>query len=96
MLALRRIDAGETFVSPSIAAGLRTLPGGGDGAVPLTSRECEVVRLIAAGHNSKTITRALYISPLTVDTHRRQLMRKLDLHSATQVVRYALRSGLLD
>lgn len=96
MLALRSIDAGETFVSPTIATRLRTLRGGGHDALPLTCREREVVRLIAAGHSSKTIARALGISPLTVDTHRRHLMRKLDLHSAAEVVRYALRNGLLD
>jgi DNA-binding CsgD family transcriptional regulator len=53
------------------------------------------VRLVAAGQSSKAIARTLDISPQTVDTHRRRILKKLDLHSSAEVVRYAIRSGLL-
>jgi DNA-binding NarL/FixJ family response regulator len=95
MLALRSIEAGQVFVSAPIAARLRRQRGEAPGAAPLSPREREVVRLVAAGHSSKMIARVLAISPQTVDTHRRRLMRKLDLHSATEVVRYAVQSGLV-
>jgi DNA-binding NarL/FixJ family response regulator len=95
MCALRRIDAGGTYLSPSIAPGPRPSLGPGHDATPLTSREREVVRLVATGQSSKMIARTLGISPQTVDTHRRRILKKLDLHSSAEVVRYALRSGLM-
>ncbi|MFY9974562.1 MAG: response regulator transcription factor [Chromatiaceae bacterium] len=95
MLALRSIDAGGTFVSPSIATRLRALRHSGQGAQALSPRELEVVRLLAAGMRSKEIARALAISPQTVETHRRRLMRKLEVHSTAEVVRYAAQSGVL-
>jgi DNA-binding NarL/FixJ family response regulator len=95
MLALRSIDAGGVFVSPSIAIKLRAVRRGGHGSVVLSPRELEVVRLLAAGKSSKEIARALVISPQTVDTHRRRLMKKLQLHSAIEVVCYAAQNRLL-
>jgi DNA-binding NarL/FixJ family response regulator len=58
---------------------------------PLTDREREVVQLVAEGHSSKTIARQLGISFKTVDTHRLNIMRKLDLSKASELVRYAVR-----
>jgi DNA-binding NarL/FixJ family response regulator len=94
MLALRSIDTGETFVSPSIATRMPAPPGTGRES-PLSVREREIVRLVAAGQSSKAIARTLDISHQTVDTHRRRILKKLDLHSSAEVVRYAIRSGLL-
>lgn len=96
MLALRSIHAGGTFVSPSIAAKLRALRRDGADTLALSPREREVVRLLAVGKSSKEIARTLGISPQTVDTHRRRLMRKLKVRCAAEVVRYAVQSGLLD
>jgi len=95
MLALRSIEAGGTFVSPSLADKLRSLRRNGPHIPVLSPREQDVVRLLAAGKSSKGIARTLEISPQTVDTHRRRLMRKLRLHSATEVVRYAVQIGLI-
>jgi len=61
----------------------------------ITSREMEVVRLIAAGKNSKEIASSLGVTVKTADTHRTNLMRKLDLHSVTELVRYALRNQIV-
>jgi DNA-binding NarL/FixJ family response regulator len=96
MLALGSIDAGGTYLSPAIRTKLRDLRSEGHSTLALSPREADVVRLLAAGGSSKEIGRALDISSQTVDTHRRRLMRKLGCHSATEVVSYAARSGLLD
>jgi two-component system response regulator NreC len=61
----------------------------------LTPREVEVLRLIALGHTSVEIARKLHISPRTVETHRAHVHRKLGLSTRAELVRYALRRGLL-
>ena len=61
---------------------------------PLTAREREVVQLIAEGRSSKHVADALGISVKTVDTHRANLMRKLGIHSVSELVRYAIREGI--
>ncbi len=61
----------------------------------LTPREQEVVRLIAEGRSSKEIAEKLGISLKTAEVHRAHLMRKLDLHSVSELVRYAIRNGII-
>jgi DNA-binding NarL/FixJ family response regulator len=61
----------------------------------LTTREREILRLIAEGRRSKEIALMLGVSPRTVETHRAAGMRKLDLHSVAEVVRYAIRERLI-
>ena len=61
----------------------------------LTARELEVVRLIAEGKSNKLIAHLLEISTKTVETHRSTSMRKLNVHSAAQLVRHAIRCGLI-
>ena len=62
----------------------------------LTPRERQVLQLVAEGRSSKGIADCLNISVATVDTHRSNLMRKLDLHSVSQLVRYAIRNNLIE
>jgi len=62
----------------------------------LTPREQEVMRLLAEGFAVKEIAEKLYISPKTVENHRSNLMRKLDLRNAIELARYAARLGLID
>lgn len=62
----------------------------------LTSRERQIVQLLAEGKTSKEIATALDISIKTADTHRANIMRKLDLHSLADVVRYAIRNKLIE
>jgi DNA-binding NarL/FixJ family response regulator len=62
---------------------------------PLTERESEIVKLIAEGRSSKEIAADLGLSPHTVETHRLNLMRKLDVHSLSEIVRYAIRNGMI-
>jgi DNA-binding NarL/FixJ family response regulator len=62
----------------------------------LTPREQQVMRLLAEGFSSKEIAEKLFISPKTVENHRTNIMSKLDLHSTMELVRYAVRLGLID
>lgn len=62
----------------------------------LTRREQQVMRLLAEGFSSKEIAEKLFISPKTVENHRTNIMSKLDLHSTMELVRYAVRLGLID
>jgi len=62
----------------------------------LTSREQQVMRLLAEGLSTKEIAKKLFISPKTVENHRANIMNKLDLHSTIELVRYAVRLGLID
>jgi two-component system response regulator NreC len=61
----------------------------------LSAREVEVLRLIALGHTSAEVARQLHLSPRTVETHRARINRKLGLSKRAELVRYALRRGLL-
>lgn len=62
----------------------------------LTSREQEVMRLLAEGLSTKEIAERLFISPKTVENHRSNIMNKLGLHSTIEMVRYAAKLGLID
>jgi DNA-binding NarL/FixJ family response regulator len=79
----------------------RVRPGGlrgdmqGLGRNRLTPREREIVQLLAEGKSSKEVAEFLTISVKTADTHRANIMRKLDLHSVTELVRYAVRNQIV-
>jgi DNA-binding NarL/FixJ family response regulator len=62
----------------------------------LTSREQEIMVLLAEGLSSKEIAEKLFISPKTVDNHRTNILRKLNLHSTIELIRYAARLGIID
>jgi two-component system response regulator NreC len=85
---------GEQFVSPRVAARLDALHRALTEDA-LSAREVEVLRLIALGHTSVEIARKLHLSPRTVETHRANVQRKLGLATRAELVRYALRRGLL-
>jgi two-component system response regulator NreC len=92
--AIRAAASGERCVSPRIAARLEAL----DRALAserLTPRELEVLRLIALGHTNVEIARKLELSPRTVETHRARIQQKLTLSTRAELVRYAIRRGLL-
>ena len=103
LTALRSVLSGKSYLSPSICdrvvAGY--LAGGGDGNSKepsweiLTKREREVIKLIAEGHKTKEIAEYLSLSPKTVEKHRTNLMKKLDLHSVSAVTLYAIQNGLI-
>ena len=60
----------------------------------LTRREREVIKLIAEGHRTKDIANMLSLSPKTIEKHRTNLMKKLDLHTVSAVTAYAISNGL--
>jgi two-component system response regulator NreC len=92
--AVRAASRGEQFLSPSLAVRLGELHQSLIGN-SLTPREVEVLRLIALGHTSVEIAGKLSLSPRTVETHRAHIHKKLGLSTRAQLVRYALRRGLL-
>ena len=100
--ALRSILSGKSYLSPSICD--RVVAGylaGGDTARQepawevLTKREREVIKLIAEGYKTREIAEYLSLSPKTVEKHRTNLMRKLDLHSVSAVTVFAIQNGLV-
>jgi DNA-binding NarL/FixJ family response regulator len=100
LIALDAVGRGETYLSPAIAASvvdhaLRARPSPSSGPEkPLSAREREVVQRIAEGKSSKEIATILHIAVPTVDTHRRQIMDKLQLRTIAELTKYAIREGL--
>jgi DNA-binding NarL/FixJ family response regulator len=99
--AIRTAVAKRVYLSPKIAADLvddyvrmskDPSPSVFDSLSP---REREVLQLIAEGHSTKEVARILKVSVKTVETHRRQVMNKLDLFSVAELTRYAIREGLV-
>ncbi len=100
--AIREVYGGASFLHPPIAAKLiedyvRRVRGDEIAADqgPLTAREREVLTLIAEGNSNQEIADRLYLSRKTVESHRANIMRKLDVHEVTELVKYALRNGLI-
>jgi two-component system response regulator NreC len=92
--AVRAAARGEQYVSPRVRASLAAVRGAmTDNA--LTAREAEVLRLIALGHTSAEVGSKLHLSRRTIETHRARLHHKLGLSTRAELVRYALRRGLL-
>jgi DNA-binding NarL/FixJ family response regulator len=98
--AIRTVARGEVFL-PEKAAGLllRQVRKAGEDETPglaaLSPREREVLALTAEGFSSSEIGKKLYISPKTVDTYRSRIMEKLELNHRSELVRFALQTGLL-
>jgi two-component system NarL family response regulator len=94
--AIRAVMEGSVYLSPDIAgAALDGMPHPGLRAEPhLGHRERQVLSLLAGGKRSSEIASALSISAATVEVHRRNIMRKLDLHSVAELTKYAIRQGL--
>ncbi len=99
--AVRTVAAGRRYLSPVLAeralTGYVEHPGASDLDVyeTLTNRERLVFQLAAEGKTSAEIAAALFISPRTAETHRANLMRKLSLRSQTDLVRFAIRRGII-
>lgn len=92
--AVRAAARGEEYLSPSVAARLAALHRSLS-SEDLTVREVEVLRLIALGYTTVEIARKLHISPRTIETHRAHIHSKLGVRTRSELVRYALRRGLL-
>jgi len=62
----------------------------------LTTREREILQLVAEGNSNKKIAEALFISPKTVETHRAHIMDKLNIHDRAGLIKYAIRKGMIN
>ena len=98
-LALKAAVAGQTYLSPAISRQVIenyvTRVGGIVPPDPLTARQREILQLVAEGRSTKEIAFALEISVKTVETHRAQIMERLDIHDIPGLVKYAMRTGLI-
>jgi DNA-binding NarL/FixJ family response regulator len=102
--AIREVHKGNTFFSPSIVkrlqgrSGKPTGPGGKPGSRMnrLSSREIEVLQLIAEGRPNKQVAAELGVSFKTIDKHRQHLMAKLNIHDTAGLTRYAISAGIIE
>ena len=98
--AIHAVVAGKTYLSPSVSGVVvddylyRLSKADFSDSHVLTDREREVLQLLAEGKSTKRIALKLHISVKTVETHRRQMMNKLDIHTVAELTKYAIRKGL--
>jgi len=99
--AVKAAHRGETVLHPSVARMLvsdyvaRVERGQEDSYDALSERECQVLKLIAEGKTNKEIAQVLFLAVKTVQAHRANLMRKLGMHDRTELVKYAIRKGIV-
>jgi DNA-binding NarL/FixJ family response regulator len=98
--AIRAVARGDLYIDPAMTRALLTEPARNPCRdnlnETLTSRETEVLQLIAGGYTNRQIAEKLTISVRTVEGHRANIMGKLDLRSRVELVRYARETGLID
>ncbi|MDN5850535.1 MAG: response regulator transcription factor [Nitrococcus sp.] len=100
-LAIDSVIKGDTYLSPAVSnAVIANYLGRGGGAQEpelekLTPRQRQILQLIVEGKTSKAIAQMLHVSIKTVDAHRAELMRRLDIHDIAGLVRYAVRTGII-
>ena len=98
-MAISAVTQGKTYLSPAIAKHLASYVRGIEENVSpldrLTSRQREILQLLAEGHTTKQIAGILHRSVKTVETHRTQLMKNIGVHDITGLVRFAIRMGVV-
>jgi len=101
--AIEAASRGETYLYPSMAKSLvgdylRRVEAGeeSDTYAELTPREREILKLLAEGYTSPEIAELLHLSVKTVSAHRQRIMEKLDLHRPAELIKYAIRKGLVE
>ncbi len=95
--AIHAVTAGQSYLCPEAAGALtaQVLDSGAEPSAPrLARREREVLRMISQGMRSQAIGEQLHISVSTVEVHRRNIMRKLGLHTIAELTKYAIREGI--
>ena len=99
--ALRAVASGKSYLSPEVTGAVMSLWEDPEASAGLSQpdvlgkREKRVLRFIAEGHRSPMIAEKMGIAVATVEAHRRNILRKLQLHSAADLTRYALRHGII-
>jgi two-component system response regulator NreC len=97
--AVHEVAGGGRYVNPDLGARMVAADVQAAAAAqedPLTEREREVLQLLALGHTNQEISKLIYVSVRTAETHRAHIMRKLGITTRAELVRYALAQGLLD
>ena len=96
--AVRAVSQGQGYLSPGVSEAVLSdyRKHVSDPLDLLSSREREILQMLAEGKTNKEVATALNISVYTVDAHRGRIMEKLNLHSIGEMVRFALRNGLID
>ena len=98
--AIHTVSRRQVYLSPSIAALItddyvrQLMAKDGSPASLLSPKEREVLQLMAEGHSTKQIAATLFLSVKTIETHRQQIMEKLDIHSVAELTKFAIREGL--
>ncbi len=98
LMAIETVHQGYAYFSPVISSVMikrRATDRAENPQAILSKRELEVLKLIAEGYKNKEIAEKLFVSVRTVTTHRERLMKKLDLHSTYEIVRFALAKGIV-
>ncbi|MCB0524850.1 MAG: response regulator transcription factor [Saprospiraceae bacterium] len=95
--AIRKVAAGETYFSSEVALTLLKSPPGSDNSklTQLSEREIEILKLVAQGNSSTEIGKQLFISPRTVDTHRNNIIQKLDVKGIAGLIQFAIQHKLI-
>jgi two-component system, NarL family, response regulator NreC len=94
--AVRRVARGEDYLHHSLGVALARGPSGSPERAYLSEREVAVARLLALGHTNAEVADLLIVSVRTVETYRAHLFRKLGVHTRAELVRAAVRRGLVD
>ncbi|MGE5624670.1 MAG: response regulator [Bacillota bacterium] len=96
-MALKSVSMGQFYLSPAISRQVvdTLLHGGPTGLDLLTPRQREILQLIAEGKSTRDIAETLHLSVKTVETHRAQLMDRLDIHDVAGLIKFAMRKGLI-
>lgn len=98
--AIRQVNSGKKYISEDISDVIlqdfieHKWHDAGDFYVPLSEREKEVLQLLSEGNSTKEIAKTLFINYKTVESHRKNIMEKLQLHSLPELTKYAIRTGL--
>jgi two-component system response regulator NreC len=99
---IRAVHSGDSFLSPVVAKAFvedyqlsAAAKGKGDPYEQLTGREREILKLVVEGYTTREISDILVVSPKTVEGHKTSLMAKLDIHNKTDLVKYAMRKGII-
>jgi two-component system response regulator NreC len=97
LLAIRQVSRGQVYVSPGVSSAVMEAHQSKSekSENPLTSRERQVLQLVAEGKSTKGVASLLGISVKTAESHRTRLMQKLDIHETASLVRYAVRHGIV-
>jgi len=98
LTAIRAVERGEPFLTPDAQQALikDVLERGGEAEAELSPREEQIVKMVAEANTTRQIAEILHLSEKTVENHRANAMRKLGMRDRVELVRYAIRRGLIE